>query len=84
MELIRLSYLIHGILQGSNKIILCKSTLLINILCNFKLHLNAWLTQIDTPFDLKGFPHAFQSLLLVFLDIGPLGQEGISLFGLER
>lgn len=66
---------------GSNKITLCESTLLINILCKCKIDFNPRLIQVDTPFDLKRFPYAFQSLLLISLDMGPLGQEDICLSG---
>lgn len=38
---------------------------------------NPRLIQIDTPFALKGFLHAFQSLLLIFLGMDLLGQEDI-------
>lgn len=54
------------------------------ILYKYKIDFNPKVIQIDTPFDLKEFPHAFQSLLLIFLDSGPPGQEDTSLSGLHR
>lgn len=56
----------------------------ISILCKCTVDLNPRLIQIDTFFNLKGFLHAFQSLLLIFLGMGLLGQEDIFLSNLHK